>query len=208
MLLNLAALRQAEVAAAPFHYMAVPGILPEDALSAISNDFPDITNPGVFPLSELSYGTVFEALVAEIRSTELQSLLEDKFGMTLAGKPLMVTVRGRCQGRDGRIHVDSKDKLLTCLLYLNPPQWNEDGGRLRLLRGPDDMEDLIAEIPPAGGSFVAFRRSENSWHGHHPFVGARRLVMFNWLTSNTAYLKNIGRHRLSARFKGLASYVD
>jgi hypothetical protein len=29
---------------------------------------------------------------------------------------------------------------------------------------------------PAGGMMLAFKRTENSFHGHKPFVGERRLV--------------------------------
>ncbi len=204
MLLDLTALQKAEVAAEPFHYMAAPDVLSAPTLRAVCDDFPIITGPGVYPLSALTYGAAFAQLIEEIRSPALQTLLEQKFALPLAGKPLLVTVRGRCQRRDGRIHVDSRDKLLTCLLYLNPPQWQAEGGRLRLLRGPDDLTDMIAEIPPLGGNFLAFKRAENSWHGHYPFEGTRRVVMFNWLTSNSCHLKHLSRHRLSAVFKGIA----
>ena len=30
---------------------------------------------------------------------------------------------------------------------------------------------------------LAFKRSNNSWHGHEPFAGERRVIQFNWLTS-------------------------
>ena len=40
--------------------------------------------------------------------------------------------------------------------------------------------------PPNGGVLAAFRVGRNSWHGHKPFVGQRRYVMFNWLRSDAA----------------------
>ena len=61
----------------------------------------------------------------------------------------------------------------------------------------------IAEIPPDGGTLVAFKRSERSWHGHAPFEGPRRYVMFNWVRSDAALTREIGRHRLSAKLKRL-----
>jgi hypothetical protein len=33
------------------------------------------------------------------------------------------------------------------------------------------------------------------------YEGERRYVMFNWLASDLALLKNTGRHKLSARLK-------
>ena len=40
----------------------------------------------------------------------------------------MVTVRGRTDARDGKIHSDSKSKLVTVLLYMNGT-WEKPGGR-------------------------------------------------------------------------------
>ena len=42
---------------------------------------------------------------------------------------------------------------------------------------------MIAEVPPLAGTLLAFRRSENSWHGHKPFDGLRRAIMLNWMTT-------------------------
>ena len=74
---------------------------------------------------------------------------------------------------------------------------------MRLLRQGDDLDSVIAEVPPDGGSFVAFRRTDNSWHGHAPFEGPRRYIMFNWLRSNAAMAVNTGRHTLSFVAKAL-----
>ena len=109
----------------------------------------------------------------------------------------MITVRGRCAERDGRIHTDSECKLVTALLYFNE-SWDASGGRLRLLRRPDDLNDVIAEVPPESGTLVAFRRSDCSYHGHEPFVGVRRYVMINWMASSFAAKRELFRHHLSA----------
>ena len=61
----------------------------------------------------------------------------------------MITVRGQSDGKDGRIHTDSATKLITVLLYLNPG-WEAAAGRLRLLRGADDLDDYAAEVAAAG----------------------------------------------------------
>jgi SM-20-related protein len=202
-LLNLAALRDAPVAAQPFPFMIVERVVAESDLAKVAVDFPRIKCPGVFPLSELSYGPAVERLVEKVKSRELEALVAEKFEIDLSDKPLMITVRGHCQSRDGRIHADSQDKLITCLLYLNEPRWTQEGGNLRLLRHGASLDQAIAEVPPNGGNFVAFKRTDNSWHGHARYSGRRRVIMFNWVRSNVVLAKNLGRHRLSAVAKRL-----
>lgn len=205
-MLNLDTLSQATVASDPFPYMAASNVLSHETLNRISGDFPVIDKPGIFSLSDLSYGKAFAELIDEIRSSALEKIIEEKFNVDLSDKPLMITVRGRCQKKDGRIHTDSKDKIVTCLLYLNDPNWQADGGRLRLLRDGRDLNSTIVEVPPNGGNFVAFKRTDNSWHGHEPFEGPRRYVMFNWVRSDVALAKNLGRHKLSAVFKRMGIF--
>lgn len=201
-MLNLDAVRASAVTHAPFSHFLAEHVLSRDSLAAVGRDFPDIQSPGIFPLEELRYGAAFRDLINDVRSADLEQVIEQKLGVSLADKPLMITVRGHCQRKDGRIHTDSKDKIVTCLLYLNT-EWQQEGGRLRLLRNGTDIEDYITEIPPDGGTLVAFRRSDCSWHGHLPFEGQRRYIMFNWVASGAALSKNIVRHRISARLKSM-----
>lgn len=196
------AIRATAVTEEPFAHFLVPHVLETAALDRVGQDFPAITSPGIFPLETLNYGDGFRELVGDIRSADLEAIMEEKFGVQLSDKPLMVTVRGHCQKKDGRIHTDSTDKIVTCLLYLNA-DWQQDGGRLRLLRNGSDLNDYIAEVPPNGGTLVAFKRSDNSWHGHLPFEGPRRYVMFNWVRSEAALSRNVTRHRISAKLKQL-----
>jgi hypothetical protein len=200
-LLDLDALDRAASSPTPFPNLVAQNLLHPPALAAVRADFPPITQPGVLPVADLPFGPCIAQLITEIRSPALESRLKQKFGVTLAGKPLMVTVRSQAQKRDGRIHTDSKDKFLTCLLYLNDREWQAEGGRLRLLHGPDNLEDMIAEVPPRGGGFLAFLRTDRSWHGHKIFEGERRSVMFNWLVSEHALTKNLARHKFSAAIK-------
>lgn len=205
-MLDIETLSAAPVATEPFAYMTCAGALSRGALEAVSADFPAISEPGLFPLSQLRYGGAFRQLIDELRGPAMRSLMERSFDVDLSGKPLMITVRGYCQRRDGRIHVDSKDKLVTGLLYLNEPTWPAEGGRLRLLRERHDLDTVIAEISPAGGNLVAFKSSEQAWHGHAPFEGARRYIMFNWLRSGAAMAVNTGRHTLSAMAKSFGRF--
>ena len=202
-MLNFEAIRKAPVAREPFPHFLVTNVLDTPTLRNVRDDFPDIMSSGVYPLEELKFGGNFARLIDDIRSQELQDIIAKKLDVPLEGRPLMITVRGHCAKRDGRIHTDSEDKVVTCLLYLNDESWAGETGRLRLLRSGTDLDDMIAEVPPNGGTLVVFKRTDNSWHGHHPYVGPRRYVMFNWVTSNATLAKNIGRHTISARLKRL-----
>ena len=204
-LLDLEKISEVPATRAPFPFLTAANVLDAQGLEDVARDFPRIDQPGIFPLGQLSYGGAFARLIEDIRRPELGAMLGAKLGVDLSDKPLMVTVRGHCQKKDGRIHVDSKDKIVTCLLYLNPATWPAEGGRLRLLRERDDLDSTIAEVAPTGGTFVAFRRTDCSWHGHAPYVGPRRYIMFNWLQSEAVLAKNLLRHRISAMFKRFAN---
>ena len=112
-----------------------------------------------------------------------------------------------CAARNyvARWRKNSRFKLVSLLLYLNQT-WTGEGGRLRLLRSPADMGDFALEVAPEGGTLVAFRCTDNAWHGHLPWVGRRRSVMVNYCVDEAVCLRERRRHRLSAKvkkFKGL-----
>ncbi len=137
-MLNIEAIRQAEAAHEPFSFIQAQ-VLSEDDLNQARADFPAIEKPGVFPLGALQYGPGFASLIDDIQSAELAEAVGDKLGVDLKGLPVMITVRGQAQSKDGRIHTDTKDKIASCLLYLNGA-WDESGGRLRLLRNGHDLQ--------------------------------------------------------------------
>ena len=201
-LIDLASIASCPVTHQPFDFFAVENVLAPGALQSIRDDFPSIDKPGLYPIASVTGGPSFTALVETIKGSEFAKLIGNKFGVDLNGLPMMITVRGMAQQKDGRIHCDSKDKIITCLLYLNE-QWDAAGGRLRMLRNENDIEDYAAEIPAHGGSFAAFRVTPQSWHGHKPYVGERRYLMFNWIRSDDALRHHEIRHSLSARFKKL-----
>jgi hypothetical protein len=72
-----------------------------------------------------------------------------------------------------------------------------------LPRGPNDIDDMIAEVPPEAGTLIAFRRSSRSWHGHKPFEGVHRPIMLNWMVNAATGRRELRRHMVSARFKRL-----
>jgi SM-20-related protein len=198
--LRLDALRATPLTREPFPYLIVEGFVGSAALAAINADYPKISSSGSFPVDEVSFGPSFQKLLDELESEEFRAVFEEKFAIDLSGRPTVTTVRGRCDSSDGRIHTDSKSKIITVLIYMNE-SWGEAGGRLRLLRSANDLDDVIVEVPPVAGTLLAFKRSDNSWHGHQPFVGERRVIQFNWLTSQGNRQIAMLRHHASASFK-------
>ena len=186
----------------PYDYAIVPGFVRADALSAIHEDYPEIDRPGSFPYQTLSYGPAFRTVIDQLQGPEMRAAIETVFGIDLAGRPTTVTVRGQCQQKDGRIHCDSEEKLITVLVYMNPA-WEDGGGRLRVLRSAGDLDDYAAEVPPVEGTLLAFRRSDNSFHGHKPYVGPRRVLQLNWVTDDRFARRERRRHAVSAFFKRL-----
>jgi hypothetical protein len=199
-ILDLAKFAEVPLSRHPYDHIVVPALIDPADVARIVASFPKIADGGLYPLSELTYGSAFAELIGEIRAPALTEAFATKFGLDLSGRPLMVTVRGLCQQKDGRIHNDSESKVISALIYLND-RWDEDGGRFRILNGPDNIDDFAAEVPPQGGTLAAFRRSENSFHGHRPFVGVRRYVMLNWMADEAALAHELARHRLSAQVK-------
>jgi hypothetical protein len=190
---------------APFDFLIVPGFLKREVLAAVERDFPTIESGGSFPSSSLKCGPAFTALLDELQGPAVTSAFERKFEIDLSGRPTMVTLRGQSRAKDGAIHTDSKTKLVTALIYLNSA-WESDGGRLRMLNGPDDLEDYVAEVPPDAGTLVAFRCSPQAWHGHKAFVGPRRSIQLNWLTDQGVLNRELRRHALSAWTKKLLRF--
>jgi len=189
---------------APFEFLVVPGFVRPEAAAEANVSFPAPDMPGVLPAPPQCLRDGFGRLLAALRSSRTTQVFAEKFGLELSEDTLMVTLRARCRLRDGAIHTDSALKQVTALIYLND-DWSDEGGRLRLLNGPDDIEDMIAEIPPLAGTLLAFRRAANSWHGHKPFEGVRRAIMLNWMTSAAAARRESARHAISANVKRLVS---
>jgi SM-20-related protein len=202
---DLDAFRATPLSREPYEYLVIPRFVKADALEKINSDYPKIEHAGSFPLDHLEFGPAFQAMIDALESAEFRKAFEDKFGIDLSKRPTTITVRGRCDTHDGKIHHDSASKIITVLLYMNPA-WDNSGGRLRLLRSKDSLEDVAAEAPAAGGALVAFLRSDHSWHGHLPFIGERRVIQFNWVTDNESQRFALFRHRVSASVKQMLSF--
>lgn len=194
------ALAQAPLHTLPYRHIFATGVLRPELQARVLADAPLIRTPGSFPLGTLRYGPAFAALIADLMSDQFQDYVAERFAIDLTPYPRMITVRGYMTlGRDGYVHRDSRHKIVTVLLYLNPT-WSAPGGRLRVLRSRN-IDDYAFEIPPEYGSTLIFRCCDNSWHGHLPHEGPRLSIQLNWVDTAFYLRRENLRHRLSAFFK-------
>ena len=201
--LNPEAVRQAPLSREPYSFFLGSGVLKEDAIPDLKRDFPDITKPGYLTINEVDLKGRFKALVDELESEEFTEELSKKFGKDLHPYPRLTTIRKLSQAKDGRIHTDGPSKVMTLLVYMND-EWDTGGsGRLRVLYDEKNFEPYAAEVPPTMGTVFAFLRSDNSWHGHQPFTGERKVVQVAWVTSAEELDRKKNRNKWQQMFKGI-----
>lgn len=201
-ILNVDAFRQTALTTQPFPFAVVREFIDPAAIADIIRDFPTIEQGGSFPLATLNYGPAFATLCDELRGERLRAAFAEKFQLDLTHRPTTLTVRGRCRAKDGQIHVDSKTKLITVLVYLNRLEEQAgEGGHLRILRSSNDIHNYVAQVPPEPGTMLCFLNGPNAWHGHTSYSGVRRVLQLNWVTDASAVKHSERRHGLSAWFK-------
>jgi SM-20-related protein len=201
-MLRLDVLERSALGTDPFPHVLAADVLPSARRDELDRDFPDIQVPGFFPVEEIKFGQAFRELLDDMTGRRFSEILGEKFKQPLADKPTLVTVRKWSATKDGRVHTDGPDKIVTALVYVNPA-WTADGGRLRLLRAADLDTAEGPEIQPVFGNFVAFERSDHSWHGHLPFQGERRVVQIAWLANEEAIARKRRRAGRSHWLKSL-----
>lgn len=200
-LIHWPALETAVVTAKPYPYSIITDFIAPTWQDSL--DFPHIDKDGSFPLSAFSLSTNMQQLMRDLESNVLRQWIGEKFELDLSERPTTITLRGYCtKGRDGKIHTDSKDKLITVLLYLGG-DWQEgdSAGCLRILNQAQDLNDYAAEVPPRFGTCVIFKVTDHGWHGFEAFEGTRRAIQLNYVVSARAASKNIWRHKLAALLK-------
>src|SRR5215469_15476896 len=126
-LLDLDRLRATPLCRDPFDFVVVEDFVRNDELRLAVADFPEIRAQGSFPVDVLRSGPAFARLVTALTGPALRAAIEEEFDIDLGGRPTMVTVRGRSDGKDGRIHTDSATKIITLLLYLNLGWYHAEG---------------------------------------------------------------------------------
>ncbi len=187
---------------APFPHLTAQGLLPEDAKLDLARDFPDEPKTGFFPVEQLSYGPAFTTLLDDLRTPDFSRIVGEKLDRDLVSRPKMIVVRKWSAAKDGRPHTDGEDKVATALVYLND-DWESEGGALRFLASSDIDGEGTEPIPARYGGFAAFARADDSWHGHKPFAGERRVVQVFWLKDEDAAARKTKRHKRTNFLKAI-----
>jgi hypothetical protein len=201
-MLNYEAIESMDVKTQPYPYAIVKNSIVIAELNKLLDDFPSIDHPGSIPLTAVEGGEAYDRLIDDLQSVRLSEIIEQKFSVPVVAQPRLITLRGQMREKDGRIHTDSKTKLITVLLYLNQ-DWQDPNGRLRILNNGTDLENYIEEISPEAGTMVIFKVTDNCWHGHTTTVGKRLSLQLNYLTGAAAKGKHQFFHSLSAKLKKL-----
>jgi Rps23 Pro-64 3,4-dihydroxylase Tpa1-like proline 4-hydroxylase len=178
--MNLAVFDNTPLQREPFDYVVAEGVISPEKLEGLNRDYPEIDKPANYSPEALTYGPSFQQLLDELDDPEFERHVAEKFGVDLTGAIKTITVRKFSEPSDGNIHTDHWSKIITLLVYFNP-EWTQEGGKLRFMRSANDIEDYAAEVPPLGGTVLAFRRSNRSFHGYKPFEGERRMVQMSWV---------------------------
>ena len=199
-ILKLDALKNAEVSSTPYPFFVVENALADNEVQAVIQDFPKIEQGGSFNIEDVEIKPNFDRFLKSLDTPEFRQILTDKFDVNVMEHPMMITLRGYSRQKDGRIHSDSKSKLLTVLIYLNE-SWDAPNGRLRILNDDKDINNYVAEINAGPGALVAFKVTDNGWHGYIPYEGQRQSIQINFLTSEKANAKHKFFHGLSAKMK-------
>ena len=199
--IDIDSVRNARTEREPYNYLVASHVILSDAVGGLRRDFPDIRETGFFPEEDVERHGAFASLLEEMKGREISEIVSGKLDIDLVDKPKMITIRKLSAAKDGRIHTDSEAKIATLLVYLNDAWQDSQAGRLRVLRNGTDFEAMAEEISPVTGSLFAFRRADNSWHGHTSFVGERRVVQMTWLRSQADVDRKKSRGSLSHFFK-------
>ncbi|MEP7042031.1 MAG: 2OG-Fe(II) oxygenase [Dokdonella sp.] len=194
----------------PFAFLIAQEQLPDSTRSELARDFPRYPSAGFFPYEAKDCGPSINRLIEQLSARDFADAVGSRLGVADLGTyPNLVTLCRLLNKRHGTIHTDSRSKVITALVYLNESWPDTSEGCFRFLNRIDDIDDLAApEIRPLYGRFVAFRRAENSFHGHLPHEGERRVIQIAWLTSEDEKLRKTQRGKLSRLFKKLFGRLD
>jgi hypothetical protein len=194
----------------PFPLLVAHDQLPAPAQAALEQDFPRYASAGFFPYDEADCGPAIQSLVEELTSPEFADALGTRLGIEhLGAYPTLVTLCRSLNKRHGTIHTDSRSKVATALVYLCRSWPDTSGGCLRFLERIDDIDALVTpEIRPLYGTIAAFRRADNSFHGHLPHEGERPVIQVAWLTSEAEKSRKTRRGRGSRMVKKLIGRLD
>ena len=202
-ILNLDAVRAAPVSREPYSFFLGNDVLKAEAVDAIREDFPAIAKPGYLTVDEVALKGRFKALIEELESDEFSRIMGEKFGIDLVSCPRLTTIMKRSQPKYGSIHTDGPSKVMTMLIYMNDAWDAPTAGRLRVLYDGKNYEPFAVEVPPTMGTMFAFLLADNTWQGHEPFEGERRVVQVAWVKDASELERKKKRNRTAQFLKGI-----
>jgi hypothetical protein len=194
----------------PFPFMMAHGQLPDEARDELDRDFPRYVSAGFFPYDPAECGPSINTLIENMTAPAFARAIGQRLGIDqLDQYPTLVTLCRLLNKRHGTIHTDSRSKVATALIYLNPQWPDTSDGCLRFLHKIDDIDSVVVpELAPLYGEFAVFKRCENSFHGHLPYEGERRVIQVAWLSSEEEKLRKTKRGKFSRAFKKLFGRLD
>jgi len=192
-----------------FPLLVVHDLLPADAADGLAQDFPRYREAGFFPYDPAECGPAVNQLVSELTAPEFADAVGRHLGVPDLGRfPTLISISRLLNRSHGQIHTDSRSKVVTALIYLNPEWPATSAGCLRFLGRIDDMNStLTPEIRPLYGTLAAFRRTDNSFHGHLPHEGERRVIQVAWVINEEEKLRKTRRGRFSRIAKWITGVV-
>jgi SM-20-related protein len=203
MILDLQAVSAVQTQPAPYPHFVVDRSVKAEFVAEVLNDFPEINAGGSFALDDMTPGPRFNALLEELNNSDFRNIISEKLDIDLRDRPMVITLRGYSRVKDGRIHTDSKSKMATILIYFND-EWVADTGKLRILRS-ENMDDFVAEVAPNAGTMIAFKVTDNCWHGYPAYEGTRQSIQINFVEDDKAATKHGRRHGWTAKLKKMFS---
>lgn len=194
----------------PFPFLIAHAQLPDAAAAGLDADFPKYASAGFFPYQTQDCGPSMVAVIEALTSPDYARALGGKLGIAnLDQYPVLVTICRSLNKRHGTIHTDSRSKVASALLYLSPEWPHGSAGTLRFLKRIDSIDELAApEVLPVYGNLIAFKRTDNSFHGHLPFEGERRVIQIAWLTSEEEKQRKTRRGKFSRLLKKIMGVLD
>lgn len=188
----------------PYPLLVAHGLLSERLRLDLNRDFPAFRQTGFVPYEESECGASINQLIRDLTAREFVDAIGARLGLTnLHAHPALVEIRRRRDDRHVAIQVGSASKVATALLHLNDGCPSSDDECLHFLSDANDVPANVASRARAEyGEFVAFARTEKSYHGLLPYRGERRVIQVSWLTDDAAFRRKT-RHRAASTAYGV-----
>ncbi len=145
-------------------------------------------------------------MMDDLEGSEFRAAIERKFEIDLTGRPTMYTVRvSSATATVISIPTPRPRSSRFCSISTRDGKRMEAGSACYARASRWTIPSRKSS--PNGGTLLAFRRSDNSWHGHKPFTGQRRAIQLNWVTGSDVVTSEQRRHAFATRIKKLRNML-